>query len=192
MRRGRWAIAGITVLLVVVAGIAVAWVVDDTDPGRLVMGDDVPDDLRVLATGVFDAFEERFDARLGCMSDVRLVPAWEGLDDRARYLPGSRVIELRVPATANLLEGSLVHELAHHLEATCADHEDLRPAFLEAQGHSAGTDWFRGDAWENTPSEQFAETVVQVVLGERLHHGLQMPIAGEAVDVVASWGRGEG
>lgn len=159
-------------------------------PGRLVAGDDVPDDLRLLATGTFIAFEERFPERMDCMSDVRLVPVWEGLEDRARYLPADAVIELRVPATANLLADSLVHELAHHLEFTCADHLDFRPTFLEAQGRPSGDAWDAGPTWAETPSEQFAEAVVTVVLGRRQQHRLEMQLTEEAVSAVAAWGRG--
>jgi hypothetical protein len=100
------------------------------------------------------------------------------------------VIELRVPATANLLEDSLVHELAHHLDATCGALADLRPDFLEAQGHPAGTPWDGADTWEAIPAEQFAETVVLVVLGERQQHRLTMPIRDEAEALVAGWGEG--
>jgi hypothetical protein len=178
--------------IAVAAGVTAAVLAAGDGPGRLVMGDDVPQDLRELADGVFAAFEERFPARLACMGDVHLVPVWDGLEDRARYLPEAAVIEIRVPATANLLRDSLVHEIAHHLEFTCPEIDEVRPAFLEAQGHSASADWFAGDRWEDVPSEQFAEAVVQVVLGERQQHRLTMPIGTAAVEVVASWGAGEG
>jgi hypothetical protein len=186
----RWVIAGAVAALAAAAAVVVLG--GGRSEGRLVMGDDVPDDLRALATEVFGSFENRFEARLDCMADVRLVPAWEGLDDRARYLPSDGVIELRVPATANLLGDSIVHELAHHVEFTCDEHEALRPAFLTAQGHPAGTDWFDGPTWEETPSEQFAEAVVQVVLGERQQNRLVMQISTEAIDLVTGWGAGDG
>jgi hypothetical protein len=188
---GRRVIVASVAALAVAAGITAAAVLAaDRAPGRLVMGDDVPDDLRELATGVFAAVEERFPARLDCMGDVRLVPIWEGLDDRARYLPDAAVIELRVPATANLLRDSLVHEIAHHLEFTCPEIAELRPGFLAAQGHPASADWYGGERWEEIPSEQFAEAVVQVVLGGRQQHRLTMPITAEAVAAVEAWGAG--
>jgi hypothetical protein len=162
------------------------------DRSRLVMEEPFPADLRELAVATFGSFEASFPARLECMDDVRLVPVWEGMDDRARYLPGESTIELRVPATANLLADSLVHEFAHHLDVTCPEQRAFRPAFLAAQGHVPGTDWAIGPTWEETPAEQFAEAVVLVVLGGRRQHTLTMPIADDAVDLVAAWGRGEG
>ena len=162
----------------------------DGSAGGLVMGDDVPDDLRALASDVFDRFETSFTARIDCMEDVRLVAAWEGLEDRARYLPDARVIEVRVPATANLLSDSLVHELAHHLDHTCTELQDLRPAFLGAQGHPPGAEWSLGPTWAETPSEQFAEAVVLVVLGDREQNRLRMQIGDEAVALITRWGTG--
>jgi hypothetical protein len=186
----RWTLAVAAAVLVAAGAIGIAAAVDDDAAGRLVMGDEVPDDLRALAAETFGAFEERFAARLDCMTDVHLVPVWEGLGDRAMYLPELATIQLRVPATANLLADSLVHELAHHLEFTCPEHGSLRPAFLAAQGHPAGAEWFIADRWEDTPSEQFAEAVVQLVLGTRQQHVLAMRITEEAVAVVGAWGRG--
>jgi hypothetical protein len=184
MRAHRLRVAHATVVFAGVAGCGAG------APGILVMGDDVPDDLRALASDVFDDFEASFAARIDCMDDVRLIAVWEGLDDRARYLPDTRVIEVRVPATANLLSDSLVHELAHHLDHTCDDIQRLRPAFLDAQGHPAGAAWSSGTTWEETPAEQFAETAILVVLGDREQNRLRMPIRDEAVALVARWGAG--
>lgn len=191
MRR-RFVVAFAAVVAVAVGITAAVFAATGGSPGRLVMGDDVPDDLRELAADVFGTFEQRFPARLECMGDVRLVPVWDGLEDRARYLPDAGVIELRVPATANLLRDSLVHEIAHHLDSTCPAVEEVRPAFLAAQGHPASADWRTGERWEEIPSEQFAETVVLVVLGERQQHRLGMPITDAAVAAVEAWGAGEG
>jgi hypothetical protein len=188
-RRRLQAAAGAALAALVVAAAVIA-ATGGRSPGRLLMGDDVPGDLRALATEVFADFESAFPARMRCMGDVRLVPVWEEMGERARYRSGEAIIELGVPATANLLADSLVHELAHHLESTCPEHRDIRPAFLAAQGHPEGSDWHRGETWESTPSEQFAETVVLVVLGRRQQNVLRMRIEPEAVLLVEAWGSG--
>ena len=48
-------------------------------------------------------------------------------------------------------------------------------------------DWFDGATWETTPSEQYAEATVEVVLGRRTHHG-GIVVSDEAVTVVRQWG----
>ena len=83
----------------------------------------------------------------------------------------------------------MVHEFAHHVEFTCPDQEELRSAFLVAQGFPPSTDWFAGDSWETTSSEHYAEATVEVVLGRRPHHG-NIQITDEAADIVRRWGAG--
>ena len=108
------------------------------------------------------------------------------LDGRARYNPQTATIDVEVPATAALLEGALIHELAHHMEFQCAAHTDLRPAFLSAQNLQPDTPWFEGVSWAETPSEQYAEAVVILVLGRR-----QLPTEADvspiAVQALADW-----
>jgi hypothetical protein len=72
---------------------------------------------------------------------------------------------LRIPGTAPNLRHDLVHEFAHHLEFACPAQRDVRGPFLAAQGLASGTAWFAGSEWDRIPSEQFAEAVVEVVLG---------------------------
>ena len=65
----------------------------------------------------------------------------------------------------------------------------LRSDFLAAQGFASGTDWFAGTAWEETPSEHYAEAVVELVAGRRTHQG-GIRITDEALAVVRDWGKG--
>jgi hypothetical protein len=55
------------------------------------------------------------------------------------------------------------------MEFTCPEQHDVRVRFLVAQGLPPSAPWFEGRSWETTPSEQFAESVVQVVLGPPVH-----------------------
>ncbi len=178
------------VLAAVLAAVALLSA-DGRRNAELVMSDDVPDDLRALAGGVWAGFVDVFEARQDCFTDVRLSPVWRTLEDRARYVPERSVIELRVPATAALLSDSLVHEFAHHVEHTCPAHESVRPAFLAAQGLSSESDWFDAPTWAETPSEQWAETVVVAVLGSRVRPRSDLVISPEATALVTQWGRGE-
>jgi hypothetical protein len=118
-----------------------------------------------------------------------LATDWEQ-DDRGYYDPERSLIILRIPGTAAKLRNSLLHELGHHLEAACPSHPELRSLFLTAQGFPSDVDWFTGDRWEVTPSEQFAEAVVEVVEGRRnLRYGIELSQA--ALDVVSAWGHGD-
>lgn len=157
-------------------------------PSDLQVAPDVPNDVRRLATEVWADTAAALPARAACLDGAVLVTDRD-LGDRARYLPASSTIVLRIPATAAQLESALMHELAHHIEHTCADHLALRPAFLAAQGHPADADWFAGDGWGDRPSEQYAETVVLHVRGRRGFHR-QMHIDGAALAAVRAWAEG--
>jgi hypothetical protein len=148
----------------------------------------VPDDLRALAATTWDEFLAALPARHNCIEPVTLVASWD-LESRGEYRPGSATVLIRAPGTAPTLRHRLVHEFAHHVEFTCPQQETLRSDFLEAQGFPAAADWFDGDAWETTPSEQFAEALVEVVVGRRSHHG-NIRISEQASALVSSWGRG--
>lgn len=150
--------------------------------------DSVPDDLRELADDTWRDFLAAFPGRHDCISEPVLQAAWD-LDTRAEYQPDTAVIAVRVPGTPATLRSELLHEFAHHLEFACADHEALRPAFLAAQGFTPDTPWFEAASWESTPSEQYAEAVVELVEGRRTHQG-GIRLADDAVDVVRKWGQG--
>lgn len=96
-----------------------------------------------------------------------------------------------------MLQGALVHEWAHHVEFQCAEHSELRLAFLAAQGLPPETLWRPHDRpaeipasmWAEIPSEQCAEAAIAYVLGSR-----QIPtharISQEAVVVLGKWATG--
>jgi hypothetical protein len=147
-----------------------------------------PDDLRALIGATWDRFVEAFPARRSCLAPVTVQGAWE-LDDRGSYEPGRRLVTVRIPGTAPNLRDSLVHEFAHHMEFTCPEQHDVRAAFLAAQALPPSATWFEGVSWETTPSEQFAEAVVQVVLGPPAHPSVL--IHPRSVALLRVWGRGD-
>ena len=169
------------------AGVALLAISRDSPPA-LRFDISVPSDLANLATETWQDLLAAHEARHDCIAPVVLSAAWE-LNDRAEYHPGSATVVIRVPGTAPNLRAGLIHEFAHHVEFTCPEHKELRAAFLAAQGLAAATDWFDGDTWETTPSEQYAEATVEVILGRRAHHG-GISISDEAADIVRRWGSG--
>ncbi len=161
----------------------------DAASPALVLAEGVPRDVGDLAWATWIRFVDAFPARRSCLDPVTVAAAPK-LDDRATYDPDRRLVTVRIPATAPALEASFVHEFAHHLEFTCADHETLRPSFLGAQGHSQDDSWFGGATWEETPSEQFAEATSSLVLGRR-HSHFPIAIADRAVAVIRAWAHDE-
>ena len=149
---------------------------------------ETPDDVRQLAQAAMTDFLEVFPAQRQCVAGVRLDidPDFEA---RGRYEPETATVILRTPATAPKLRESLFHELAHHLEWNCPSQLELRKPFLDAQGFSAGSEWTKGDAWEDSPSEHFAEAVVEVIEGRRnLTYGINL--SDQALELVRRWGHG--
>jgi hypothetical protein len=147
-----------------------------------------PDDLRALIGATWDRFVEAFPARRSCLAPVTVQGAWE-LDDRGSYEPGRRLVTVRIPGTAPNLRDSLVHEFAHHMEFTCPEQHDVRVPFLVAQAFPPSASWFEGASWETTPSEQFAEAVVQVVLGLPAHPTVL--ILPRSVALLRAWARSD-
>lgn len=160
---------------------------------RLIADDTVADDLRRLAAETWGQFLAAFRARTDCFGDVHLHAAYD-FDARAAYDPDTATVTVRVPATPAMLQGALIHEWAHHIEFQCVAQQELRAAFLAAQGLPAETPWRPADdpahtpesAWAAIPSEQYAEAAIEFVLGRR-----QIPttarVSGEAVQVLAAW-----
>lgn len=148
-----------------------------------------PADLQTLSQDVWEEFLAVFPNQSDCMGVVTLEGDWNLEGSRAFYLPQQARVVLKIPATAGHLRHSLVHELAHHVEHACPDHAQLRTAFLAAQNLPADTPWFEGPSWEETPSEQYAETVVRLVL-DRPVWNYRLPLTPEAVATVRDWGGG--
>lgn len=173
--------------VVAAAAFAVALAIARVDhTPKLNFDSSVPNDLRAVAIEAWDGFLAAHPARVGCIDPINMSAAWE-LDDRAEYRPATATVVIRVPGTAPNLTNDLTHEFAHHVEFTCPEHQELRGAFLEAQGFPATTPWLGGTTWETTPSEQYAEATIEVVLGRRTHH-TGVHISDEAVAVVGNWG----
>lgn len=159
-----------------------------TTTPELLHAESVPDDLRALADEAWDDFLAVVPARHDCFPDVTLQEAWE-LDTRAEYRPDTATLVVRVPGTPATLRSELLHEFAHHLEFTCPEHRELRTDFVRAQGFPAETRWFDGDTWETTPSEQYAEAIIELIEGRRAYQG-GILLTAEAIAVVREWGKG--
>jgi hypothetical protein len=147
-----------------------------------------PADLRALVVATWGRFVEAFPARRSCLAPITVRGAWE-LDDRASYDPRRRLVTIRIPGTAPNLRATLVHEFAHHMEFTCPEQREVRLPFLAAQEFPPSASWFQGASWETTPSEQFAEAVVQVVVGPLAHPSVL--IHPGSVALLRAWGRGD-
>lgn len=164
---------------------------------RLIADSSVAADLQALADETWIQFLAVFQFRAGCFGDVYL-SASHDLDNRAVYEPSTSTVTVRVPATAAMLQGGLIHEWAHHIEYQCEAHKEMRAGFLAAQGLPADITWHTGDAytksterkWASIPSEQYAEAAIVLVLGSR-----QIPttvrVSPEAVKVIAGWAAGD-
>jgi hypothetical protein len=161
-----------------------------SDEAELVVLQDVPADVRAELDVSWASFTERFDGRLTCIPDVsvELVRDVEGGD--ARYVRSRALIEIEIPTTPARFRESLAHELGHHVEHACAEFAEIQ-AVLHQRWGGPEQPWELGAAWNETPSELWAEGVVQLVNGERLLHAEEMPIDVAVVELIAGWGRGE-
>lgn len=151
--------------------------------------DGTPEDLQELGRQVWGEFIAVFPDQAGCIGRVTLEGDWTLEGSRAFYLPEEAKVVLGIPATAPHLRHALLHELAHHIEHACPDHADLREGFLQAQNLPPDTPWFEGPSWEETPSEQFAEAAVRLVL-ERPVMNYRIPLTSDAIEKVREWGGG--
>lgn len=168
--------------------LALGTAADGASPHRpaLRFADGVPDDVQQLATATWGRFLTAFPARLGCLPDVTLATAWT-YRSRGRYEPERRLVILRIPGTAPNLSETMVHEFAHHLDYTCPD-RGLRRTVLAAQGLPAGSPWRHGSSWAAIPAEQYAQAVIQAVLGPQPAPLLLVRPA--TVRAIRAWGRG--
>jgi hypothetical protein len=164
---------------------------------RLIIDASVDQDFAAVIQETWVQFLRVFAARRDCFGDVRVKADYD-LSDRAMYDPQTATISVRVPERASILKGALVHEWAHHVEFQCDEHTEMRAAFIEAQGMPTNTPW-RSESgsvnvlssdWANIPSEQYAETTIVVVLGER-PVSTNAPITAEGVEVIRAWAHKE-
>ena len=153
-----------------------------------VFGANTPSDLRALTAETLSRVAEAVANQAECLDGLVVSGAWE-LDDRARYDPASSEMTVRIPATAAQLETSIVHEMAHHMEFTCPQSEEVRRDFISAQGLPADTAWFDGSSWETTPSEQWATALVLHVLG-RPDERARISVNADAMEIVRAWAEG--
>ena len=155
---------------------------------KLIPDESVASDLHLLAKETWDRFLTVFQARAGCFGDVHL-HADPNLTSRATYDPDSASITVRVPGTPAILQEALVHEMAHHVEFQCLAHRELQEAMLAAHGLQPDTPW-RGNAkWENTPSEQYAEATIELVLGRRQIR-TEIQVTPEMINAIKAWAAG--
>lgn len=148
-----------------------------------------PDDVRQLTRTALVDFLEAFPTQSECLQGLRL-QVDPSLDERGQYDPVAATITLRTPATAAKLRNSLFHEIAHHLEWKCSSQVEIRQPFLIAQGFPVDSEWAPDGSWETSPSEHFAEAVVEVIEGRRnLTYGITL--SDEALALVREWGQAD-
>jgi hypothetical protein len=164
---------------------------------RLIVDPSVDQDFSALIQETWVQFLRVFAARSDCFGDVRVKADYD-LTDRAMYDPQTATVTVRVPERASILKGALVHEWAHHVEFQCEAQKEMRAAFIKAQNMPADTPW-RSESgsvnvlssdWANIPSEQYAETTIVLVLGER-PVSTKAPITEDGVEVIRAWAHKE-
>lgn len=201
-RRCSWAVCSLALVALVLLAGGAAWSggwLRSPDADRrpqLVLDGSVAGDLAALAGETWAQFLYALDGRTACFGDVNL-RASRTLADRAVYEPATATVTVRVPGTRALLQSALIHEWAHHVEFQCKAHEELRGAFLVAQGLPPDTQWRPDGApaelpaslWAEIPSEQYAEAMIEFVLGSR-QMPTSAPVKREAVRVIAEWAAG--
>ncbi|MEL7157697.1 MAG: hypothetical protein AAFN30_13995 [Actinomycetota bacterium] len=174
-------------LAIVVAGgfLAATAVVRHQQRAQLVAEQELPADVRAEVDQTWERFNDVFGSQRRCVDDVRLRLVSDVPDGDARYVVDERRIDIEIPTSPRRFRESFVHELAHHVEHTCARADELRRSFLALDGVSGP--WHEGSTWATTPSELWAETVVLVVNGERVRHGRSVPLPAGAETVVREW-----
>ncbi len=104
------------------------------------------------------------------------------------YDAETSTITIRIPGTAPRLAATMVHELAHHVDQVCLP-DGVRTTFRRMQGLAEDASWDQGASWAEVPAEQFAEAMVEVVMGRR-SPTLGVKITPEAAALVGRWARG--
>jgi hypothetical protein len=183
--------AGAIVLAAVVAavaaavgvGIAVAAPSGSVEP-VVRMRQRVPAGVEQEVRATVADFVAVFEARRGCLGGAELELVRELDDGDARYIAADRLIEIEIPTSPRRFRESLVHELAHHVDHSCPDAHVMRTDVMTAIG---ATDWSGQQRWEERPSELWAETVVEIVLGERVRFERSIPLDERVVDAARRW-----
>lgn len=155
---------------------------------RMLVPQGVPDDVSAIVDRTWPAFLRAFPARHECIGDVTLLLVFDVEGGAASYRPDEATIRIEIPTTPERFEESLAHELGHHLEHRCPLIPEIGAEFLAAQKFEAGVEWFGRDPWFESPTEHFAETVVQIVLGERRIHADRITLSSRAIAIVRKWG----
>ncbi len=157
---------------------------------QLVVEQDVPADVRTEIDVTWNRFVDRFAARHACLGDVSVLLVREVEGGDARYVAADHRIEIEIPTTPERFRESLAHELAHHVERTCAEFAELRDALLRQLGGPRRA-WSVGPIWAEIPSEVWAEGVVEIVNGERVRHADEIPIDPRIIGLIGAWADGE-
>lgn len=148
---------------------------------------ELPADVEAEVDAVWDRFLAVFGSRRHCFDDLalRLVPEVDGGD--ARYLVAEARIEIEIPTSPARFRDSLAHELAHHVEHTCGAFGDLRRE-LASLPELRGRDWDDPELpWEERPTELWAETVVELVTGDRVRTARRFDLPAGAGASVSAW-----
>jgi hypothetical protein len=185
--RRRLALAGSIVVALVGAatiGAIVAWPSDGPAAPVVTFVQPVPDDVETEARSAVAAFVEQFAARRACIGGAEVMLVDEVPDGDARYLAAEALIEIEIPTSPRRFRDSLVHELAHHVEHRCPNFAALRDEIMALTGAAA---WTGQTRWADRPSELWAESVVEAVLGERVRFGRSVPMDPALVDAVRDW-----
>lgn len=170
-------------------GMLTGCAVQGTKEPQLHFDQSVAADLRTLADEAWVQFTTVFHDRKACFGDVHLRTD-SGLESRAVYDPKTATVTVQVPRTPAFLQAALIHEWAHHVEFQCDEHQLLRPRLLALLDLPADTAWRSDTEWEYTPSEHYAEAVVELVLGD---HPLptKIRVDQDMVDILQLWVAGE-
>jgi len=157
---------------------------------QLIIEESVAADFAALAEETWTQTLSVFRGRTACFGDVRLRASRE-LAGRASYDPQTATITVKVPGTRSRLQVALVHEIAHHIEFQCTEHQQFRPTFLALMSMPPNTPWRAQSApWPDTPSERYAEAAVLAVLGDNPLPTKINPTPAE-VAAVAAWAAGQ-
>ena len=136
------------------------------------------------------AFNSALASRADCLGSGSVV--FEAIPGRmGEYRTAGAVVVVNPDRNIETMAATVYHEMAHHLMMMCRVHRDsdFTAAFFAAQDISPGRGWFDDSAgWAATPAEQFADTVVLIVLGST---DGRIQISPEAVEAVRSWMGGE-